>query len=85
MKEQDRRVRPKLGDTIIWHDGTVGILVERFDLYVEGRIASRRQHFPSWCWHIAFPGVAPTDYNIRYGEAETNIVNRNKVKTIIPC
>jgi hypothetical protein len=85
VNDQDRRIKPKLGDTIIWHDGTVGMLVERFDLYKKGRVASRRDYFPCWCWHIAFPTDSPRDYNVDYGESEVNIMNRNKVKTIIPC
>ena len=85
MNDQDRKIPPKVGDLIIWKDGTVGVLVERYDLYAKAKIASRRSYSPCWSWRIFFPNDPPDGYNIAYGESEVNIKNRNNVKTIVPC
>ena len=71
----------KPGGLIIWTDGTPGILLERFDMYadaLDGAAARRRvagHHHPTWCWHIAFSGPAPRDYNEKWGAAEVNMLN----------
>jgi len=69
---------------VIWKDGSIGILIERFDLYTRGKIASRN-YTPCWCWRIEFPNSPPYNYNIQYGESEINLMNRNKIKKIISC
>ena len=69
------RYRLKPGDLIIWTDGTPGVLVERFDMYAKPE-ALPNSHYPSWCWHIAFNGATPRDYNEKYGALEVNIMNQ---------
>jgi len=73
----NRREKIKPGDTVIWQDGTVGIIVECLD------ISQGRSRNPSWSWIIKFPGDVPISYNERYGECEQNL--RNKSKKIIHC
>ena len=53
----------------------IGILVRRFDNYVENKIASRN-YAPSWAWEIKFTRPKPPiNYNQRHGAAEINLKN----------
>jgi len=45
--------KPQVGDLIQKADGTVGILMERFELHERQQIASRNYR-PAWFWHIKF-------------------------------
>ena len=73
------RCRLKPGDLIIWPDGTPGVLLKRFDMYAKPEDQSVRPH-PSWCWHIAFNGPTPRDYNEKYGALEVNMLNLGMVR-----
>ena len=56
-------------------DTHIGILVRRFDNYVENKIASRN-YSPSWCWKIKFTTAEPPyNYNPKYGASECNLKN----------
>tara|TARA_R110000824_G_scaffold195992_1_gene378953 strand:- start:5290 stop:5535 length:246 start_codon:yes stop_codon:yes gene_type:complete len=79
----NKREKIKPGDTVIWEDGTVGIIIECVDIYKHNNIASRRNYSPSWSWIVKFPGDVPINYNERYGECAQNL--RNKSKKIIHC
>ena len=72
------RCRLQPGDLIFWPDGTPGILLRRFDMYAKPDGSSG--HYPSWCWHIAFSGPTPQDYNRKYGALETNMLNLGMVR-----
>lgn len=61
------------GDLIFWTDGTPGILLERFDMYAKPGVVS--QHYPCWCWHVAFLGSTPSNYSLAYGAGEINMFN----------
>jgi len=78
-----RREKLKPGDTVVWEDGTVGIIAECIDIYRHSKIASRRNYTPSWSWIVKFPCDPPENYNETYGECEQNL--RNKTKEIIHC
>ena len=73
----NRREKLKPGDTVVWEDGTVGIITERIDIY-KGRSPE-----PEWSWIVKFPRNPPKSYNERYGECAQNL--RNKAKEIIHC
>ena len=68
------RCQLKTGDLIIWPDGTPGVLLRRFDMYAKSEDLPS-SHYPSWCWHIAFNGPTPRDYNEKYGALEVNMLN----------
>ena len=75
------RERMRIGQLIIWTDGTPGVLLERFDMHEDA--AHRRvvgYHHPTWCWHIAFNGPTPRDYNEKYGVLEVNMFNLGMVR-----
>ena len=72
------RERLKAGDLIIWEDGTPGILLSRFDMYAGPDGSSG--DYPTWCWHIAFNGHVPRNYNQQYGACETNLFNLGMVR-----
>ena len=72
------RTRLKPGDLIIWTDGTPGVLLERFDMYAKPDGST--DHYPSWCWHIAFNGPTPREYNEKYGALEVNMLNQGMVR-----
>ena len=72
------QTRLKPGDLIIWTDGTPGVLLERFDMYAKPDGST--DHYPSWCWHIAFNGSIPRDYNEKYGVLEINMLNQGMIR-----
>ena len=72
------RYRLNPGDLIIWPDGTPGVLLERFDMYAKPDGST--DHYPSWCWHIAFNGPTPREYNEKYGALEVNMLNQGMVR-----
>ena len=65
-------------------DTHIGILVRRFDNYVENKIASRALPYsPSWCWKIRFTTPEPPyNYNPKYGASENNLKNGGHGKII---
>jgi len=69
----------KVGDLIIWTDGTPGILLNRFDMYTRDD-GARYSTVPAWCWRIAFNGPTPRDYNEKWGALETNLRNQGMVR-----
>jgi len=71
-----RRLQP--GDLIIWTDGTPAILLKRFDMYAKPDGST--DHYPSYCWHVAFSGPTPQDYNEKYGILEVNMKNLGMVR-----
>ena len=77
----NRREKLKAGDLIVWKDDSIGILIERFDIYN----TSDKGGWPCWSWIIEFPKGAPDNYNMTWGEGEINLLNRNKIKKIISC
>jgi hypothetical protein len=77
----NRRIPPKAGDLVIWKDGSIGILIERFDIYD----TKSRGGYPSWSWIIEFPKDCPDNYNKTWGEAENNLINGCAAEKIIPC
>ena len=52
--------KPQVGDLIQKADGTVGMLIERFELHERQKIASRNYR-PAWFWHIKFFSKAEED------------------------
>jgi hypothetical protein len=72
------RYRLNPGDLIIWPDGTPGVLLERFDMYAKPDGST--DHYPSWCWHIAFNGPTPREYNEKYGALEINMMNQGMIR-----
>ena len=75
------RYRLNPGDLIIWPDGTPGVLLERFDMYEDSQSRTvAGHHHPTWCWHIAFSGPSPRDYNEKWGAVEVNIMNQGMVR-----
>ena len=72
------QTRLKPGDLIIWTDGTPGVLLERFDMYAKPDGST--DHYPSWCWHIAFNGPTPREYNEKYGALEINMMNQGMIR-----
>lgn len=81
MNSPHRRYKPKAGDIVVWDDDSIGILIERYDIYN----AAEKGGTPSWSWIIEFPSGAPDNYNMTWGEGEYNLMNRNKIKKIISC
>ncbi len=79
----NRRVpkKIKVGDLVVWEDDSIGIFIERFDIYNTKKKGGQ----PSWSWIIGFPSGAPSNYNETWGEGEINLMNRNKIKKIISC
>jgi hypothetical protein len=73
----NKRLHP--GDLIIWTDGTPGVLLKRFDMYAKPE-GLPSNHYPSYCWHIAFNGPTPRDYNEKYGALEVNMFNLGMVR-----
>ena len=68
----------KPGQLVQWIDGKIGILVKRFDFYVEKGIASRNYH-PRWHWNIQWCGDPPLDYISVYGVPERSMQKFLKV------
>ena len=66
-EEADKKLKP--GKLIQWSDGKMGLLVRRFDYYVERGISSRNYR-PQWHWTIDWIGSAPLDYIFEYGVPE---------------
>jgi len=65
----NRKEELKPGDTVIWNDGSVGMLIELIDVFgLDSPNLSRE-----WSWVIAWPNNPPCDYNKSWGEHPLNV------------
>ena len=69
MKTNKLDKKIKVGDLIIWKDGSVGIFVSKEELYARLKVASRN-YKPRWRWFIQFNKETPWDYSKLAGVSE---------------
>lgn len=75
-EEKNKKLKP--GKLIQWSDGKIGLLVRRFDYYVEKGVASQNYR-PKWHWTVDWVAGPPLDYIFEYGIPEAFIYDFIKV------